>query len=62
MYKILVVILLLSCSPKVISYEISGTMMQTEIVEEKKEVKTDKTGRTIAIATLVIIYGLIFLR
>jgi len=37
-------------------------MIQTEVAEEKKERKLDKAGRSIAIGTLIIIYGLIFLR
>jgi len=62
MYKVLLLLFLFSCSPKVISYEIEGEMIQTEVAEEKKERKPDKAGRSIAIATLIIIYGLIFIR
>jgi len=59
---LLLIVVLFSCSPKVISYEIEGEMIQTEVAEEKKERKPDKIGRTIAIGTLIIIYGLIFIR
>jgi len=60
--KTLTIILLMSCSPKVISYEIEGEMIHTEVAEGKKERKPDKAGRSIAIGTLIIIYGLIFIR
>lgn len=62
MKKLLIILLFASCTPKVVSYEIQGEMIQKPVVVEEKEHKPDKVGRAITVGTVVILYSLIFVR